>query len=266
MYALDNERIMRLTTVPRQHYLDRKALYDELRDLGFPYALPDLLEIGVEHGTTYTVERRIPGRSLDLASPTLAGDARTTALDAFADAAHAIGQIPFERPYFGNVLPGDVIRTDSWPEHLVGRAAHSVARGGEQLRSDIPDIDDHLARFAAEVSHLTDVPHRLVHGDYFPGNVMVDERGVTGVIDFSFWTMCGDPRADLVGAVVFLEGENPWGLPGDAEHVRARLEVFDQTLSDVFDIYRRWYGFVFSFVFPFSTRLYRWCLGAIRSA
>jgi aminoglycoside phosphotransferase (APT) family kinase protein len=46
----------------------------------------------------------------------------------------------------------------------------------------------------------------LVHGDYFPGNVMIGgDLGVSGLVDFSAWTIAGDGGYDAVSALVFLE-------------------------------------------------------------
>jgi aminoglycoside phosphotransferase (APT) family kinase protein len=45
-----------------------------------------------------------------------------------------------------------------------------------------------------------------VHGDYFPGDVIVDESAaVDGVVDFASLTVAGDPAMDIVGALVFLD-------------------------------------------------------------
>ena len=45
-----------------------------------------------------------------------------------------------------------------------------------------------------------------MHGDYFPGNVLLDDSlAVSGLVDFSIWTVIGDPAIDLAGAAIFLE-------------------------------------------------------------
>ena len=46
----------------------------------------------------------------------------------------------------------------------------------------------------------------LVHGDYFPGNVLIgDDLAMSGLVDFSVWTVVGDPALDIAGAALFLE-------------------------------------------------------------
>ena len=44
----------------------------------------------------------------------------------------------------------------------------------------------------------------LVHLDYFPGNVMAEENRVTGVLDFGYATIIGDPRFTPVLAAIYL--------------------------------------------------------------
>ncbi|HEY6739140.1 MAG TPA: phosphotransferase, partial [Actinopolymorphaceae bacterium] len=63
---------------------------------------------------------------------------------------------------------------------------------------------------------LYDGPARLVHVDYFPGNVMAApvahfgesaaepaaELRISGVFDFAAHSLYGDPLLDVVGAIV----------------------------------------------------------------
>lgn len=74
-----------------------------------------------------------------------------------------------EHPGADRVLPWDLARV---PE-LAGSTSD------ERLRAAI-------SRFAAEVSPvLAAAPQQIVHGDFHPGNVLVDESGaISGVVDF----------------------------------------------------------------------------------
>jgi len=65
----------------------------------------------------------------------------------------------------------------------------------------------------------------LLHLDYHPLNVMGDENGITGVIDWAN-TAAGDPRADFARTYSILRIE-PWQADGDDkqwESLRQRLE------------------------------------------
>ena len=46
----------------------------------------------------------------------------------------------------------------------------------------------------------------LAHGDYFPGNVLIDESlTLSGLVDFSVYTLAGDAHYDAITAALFLE-------------------------------------------------------------
>jgi aminoglycoside phosphotransferase (APT) family kinase protein len=65
-----------------------------------------------------------------------------------------------------------------------------------------------LADVAADmlVTLPTHPPKALVHGDYFPGNVLVGpDLKVTAVLDFGLYTVVGDPVLDLAVAYQTLE-------------------------------------------------------------
>ncbi len=45
-----------------------------------------------------------------------------------------------------------------------------------------------------------------MHGDYFPGNVLLDDKlNVSAVLDFGTFTTCGDPTLDLAVSYLTLE-------------------------------------------------------------
>jgi len=104
---------------------------------------------------------------------------------------------PLAHPGADRVLPWDLARV---PE-LAGYTAD------ERLLAAI-------ARFAAEVSPvLAAAPQQIVHGDFHPGNVLVDDSGaISGIVDF------GDvSRTARVGDVgVALGYLIPEDRPGDA--------------------------------------------------
>ena len=102
---------------------------------------------------------------------------------------------------------------------------------------------------------------KLTHGDYFPGNVMVNESGeVTAVIDFSSMTVAGDPKLDLACALFFIELDAGY-QPGDSPLlVRLLDERRDAPPAEVIALYRTFYSFYFSGTKAHNLPLYEWCV------
>lgn len=259
VYRLDGERILRLTGIDLTHYEDRAALHREIAD-AIPYRVPRMLDGGVVEGFTYTIEERIPGRSLDHALPEIEGARRDEAFRAFVAAAVQIGSVDLGRDWYGEMLNVPPIRTESWRDYLISRARANAAIASDEKRRDLPDLDGILDRFAREVADIDDPPHRLAHGDYFAGNVMIDDDlRITGVIDWSFLTVCGDPRLDLAACVIFSEVPRKWRRPGDIETIHACVVDQDPTVEDVLPIYRTFYALDL-FAFGIDAGLYGWCV------
>jgi aminoglycoside phosphotransferase (APT) family kinase protein len=85
------------------------------------------------------------------------------------------------------------------PTSAAASAAHEIARWERTMRDDTlePQPTFELA-FSWLKRHMPPPPARLslVHGDYRTGNFLVDQTGVTGVLD---WEMAhaGDPIEDI---------------------------------------------------------------------
>jgi aminoglycoside phosphotransferase (APT) family kinase protein len=198
--------------------------YDELAGQDPGFALPRVLEHGEIDGTAYSFDRLIPGRPLIDVLPELSGDRRHAALDSYLDCAAAIGALRIERPLYGEILADPPLQRSTWTEFLLDRVDAALAKSSGRLAADVPNFDDVIATVRGHLEALD--PHcerRLVHGDYFPGNVMMgDDLKVSGVIDFGTLTVMGDPAMDVASAVVFVEVARPAFDPEDVEYLTAR--------------------------------------------
>ena len=83
----------------------------------------------------------------------------------------------------------------------------SLDRIGARLSTEIPDLD----RTVEWLESLFEGPMRwdrksLVHGDAFPNNVLIGNKGeVAAILDFGKDTLIGDPRLDIAIAVELTE-------------------------------------------------------------
>jgi aminoglycoside phosphotransferase (APT) family kinase protein len=207
VFALGADRVLRRHRQPApDHARTIGRFLDALDREALPFALPTVLEVGEDDVGTYAIERRLPGRSLDDVLPSLRGADRSRALRAYIDAAAAIRRLGLPdgwRDGFGEVFMEPPVRSATWKGLLEQQVRRQLA-----LASDAPPGS--LERALAAVS-LQPEPSELalVHGDYCPGNVMIDaDLEVTAVIDWSWLCVVGDADHELRTAALFTFAED----------------------------------------------------------
>jgi thiamine kinase-like enzyme len=74
------------------------------------------------------------------------------------------------------------------------------------LRRDVTDWEGKLERLRTLLSQPYRGEYALVHGDFFPANLLVDEHHrITALLDFGWMTHYGDPLYDLATGWVFFD-------------------------------------------------------------
>jgi aminoglycoside phosphotransferase (APT) family kinase protein len=170
-----------------------------------------------------------------------------------------------EQPY-GELLTEQPLTADAWHGFLVRLVDRALAEDGEALRADSGWDDESKARL---LEHLAVVPERpakpLVHGDFFPSNVMVtDDLRVSGVLDFSPMTVLGDSQVDLAGSLMWLEVV-PGYQPADSATLRHLIvERHGERIEPVIDLYRLVYSVYFAGARLDDPKLYDWCVANLR--
>jgi len=112
----------------------------------------------------------------------------------------------------------------------------------------VPQLDRLLTEFRTRLLPMLTIQTKsLVHGDYFPGNVFIDDTlQVYAVGDFGYSTVVGDPRMDVAGAIVFLEvveGYQPADTQLLLQHGARRP---DRVSAEIIELYRLYYSLYFS--------------------
>lgn len=263
VYALDDDRVLRVfgpgATEAKIDGLLR--FYETLDVTDVDFLVPDVLESGREDDLIYSIETRLPGRDLSTVFNELDHEARVRALKDLARVAGEVRKLRSSFASYGEILADNPVERDSWSEFLLDRARMSLRRSQASLVRDVPDLDPVVAEWEADVRTLVGAPQpELVHGDFFPGNVMVDNSGkLTAVIDFSPMTVSGDWRLDITGAEVFLELGGV-GRREDRQIVERELNDRYGVPADVTDVYRRYYALYFSAVGSEDPPVYDWCV------
>ncbi len=255
VFALDDDRVLRLQTpgTGPDVTAQRRALADLWADVDAGFAVPIVLDAGEFAGRRYTVERRIEGEPLRayLASgPDEA--ARRVTLERYLTAAMDVQRLPVPVAGFAQLVGPDAPRQyGSLSDLLAAQLNRTVGQVRPKLEADLPDLTERWQQLFNELARRQTWP-TLVHGDFFPGNVLVrrEDDGsavITGVVDFSPHTLAADPLLDVAGAIAFLGLEPETSAPGDEEWLTdlAVSRLGDEARHWI-EVYRRFYGFYFA--------------------
>ena len=216
VYRLPNDRVLKLYADPaRLAKLETlQRFYASLDRSGVTFALPQILEIRVVRGLLAVCERRIDGRPLSEVLTSLTPEATLRARERSIVAAIELGALEVARSAPGYLLfeeAGQSAQSRDWYAFVLAMAELKIGRQRAALDADVTDFPGKCARLREAFLRDTYAgPLRPVHGDFFPGNVLVDPGGVvTGVIDFGSFTMFGDPLYDVSLACAFFDMYGP---------------------------------------------------------
>ncbi len=269
VYALDRTRVVRIYPpgASLAYIRARQNFYTQLAAQQPPFMIPRVLDHGVVEAHPYTIEQRMHGHDLARILPQLTGQDRARALTSYLDLATRIGTIQFPDARFGEMILPEALQRDTWPEFLWDRVQQTLHTSYPEVAQDVPQLDQVLAAFHQQLSHMVTVSAKcLVHGDYFPGNVFIDDTlTVYGVGDFGYSTLVGDPRMDIAGAIVFLEVVEGYQATDTAlllQHVHRGQE---HVSADIIDLYRLYYSLYFSHCKHDDPTTYEWCVQNLRS-
>ena len=272
VFALDAERVVRVHRNPDHHasaaYVRSiGALYATLDRGAVPFALPEVLEVHEEE-VTWSIERRLPGRPFDALLGELSGAERTRAITGYVDGAAAFGALGVPDGFgdgVGELFTAERLRTDTWAELVEARLRLQLARGEPVVRDLVPGLDRAAERVLSLARAETAAGRTLVHGDFFPGNVLFgDDLAVSAVFDLGWLTVVGDPTHDVRSAVAFWS-VRPWSKPGDrAALVAAATRHLGAGTREMLERTERFEQVRFAFVAE-DPHLFAWCVDGLRS-
>jgi putative membrane protein len=268
VFAYDERYAIKVYGDTSHEYLERLAdLQREIAQCHFPFATPLIDEIGMVEDILYTCERLLPGARLEPRFPSLDPDARRQALANFFGVLSTLNSVTLDHASYGQVMQGDdFVHASTWPDFMHQMFRMAVARALPDLQEDVGDVERKTERLGTLISRRrATVPKRLVHGDYFLGNVLFNEDlTVASVLDFSPHTLVGDPYLDVAGAISFLTV-----VPGlTAEHVdyltSLAIAEYGQDIDSIIAMYTLYYNFYFSDTKQSDPATYAWCINHLR--
>ena len=131
---------------------------------------------------------------------------------------------------------------------------------GSGLTKEVPDFRRIVSRLEVLIEEWMDWDRKsLVHGDAYPGNVLVDEDGeVATILDFGRYSLVGDPRLDVAIAIELTEMAGD-STPEDTEYLRGLIEEDPAAAA-----YRAWTAVVLASVYRGDSRIVRKCIRTLR--
>lgn len=202
-----------------EHMLNLQILqdfYEAIDESQCGFDIPRILRIEVIETGVAVLERRIDGITLESIIGELSGEELYRAEDLYLQAANELRNINLKKP------PKTFMLFDKFGESLTKN--HTWESFYQLLLLQKLDKTEHIFRriypaFQERVQTLADAIEKedinqvsVAHGDFFPGNVLVDREvsSVKGVIDFGSFTMFGNHLIDLSSAFAFYKMYDPY--------------------------------------------------------
>ncbi|WP_437811574.1 aminoglycoside phosphotransferase family protein [Sorangium sp. So ce1078] len=217
VYGLADQRVLKLVADRgRAGQLEvLRRFYDSLRGEGLPFALPRIYDITPFRGLLAITELRIEGKPLSELLPALGAEGALRARERYIDAVVALAELEVPHGVSRYLLLDESgmssARAQGWCEFVYRLAEAKIERQRASLEADVVDLAAKQARLRElYLGQRYDGPLRVVHGDFFPGNVLMsDAETVSGVIDFGSFTMFGDPLYDVSLACMLFDMYGP---------------------------------------------------------
>lgn len=263
VFVLSKDKVVKIYKNVEPEYL--QSIFDFQRwlaEFALPFDVPLIYEIGNVSGTYYTIEKRLYGVTLDKIFGGLDEDDKRLILKRYFESLKALHSIKLPKLPYGQILKAnDAFTGTSWQEFLEIKMENKIGYSHKWLAKDVTNFEQKVRRFYEIIeTKLSYEDKTLVHGDYFHGNVLVENLEISAVLDFSPHTVVGDYRMDVAGAITFLELD-PTFTPEYIEYLYTLAEQqYGKDIRKYIGYYRLYYSFLFANSFEFDKQLYEWCI------
>ncbi len=270
VYGYTANKVVKIfkTPVEVEYLQNLGSIYRFLSSHTLPFALPGDYEIQQREDTVFLIEKRLVGKPIMPIYPTLNEHQRQHLLRSFLEAVDAFKTITFDAGDYGRLMddPNDLDQYTDWPQFIKDKAPLKLQETRATLQEDDVDVDYVLAKFMHDMDALPRSPKKnFVHGDYFFGNVLVDDKlEISAVLDVSWWSAVGDHMMDIAGAVMFL-GLYDFVAPQDHTYLTEQaVHMYGEDVLTYIRIYEVYYSLLLSDCKTSDPLAYRWSLKNLR--
>ncbi|EFH87414.1 phosphotransferase family protein [Ktedonobacter racemifer] len=245
------------------------SIYTWLSTHHLPFAVPEIYAIESHEGTVYLIEKKLAGRPISAVYAQLQMYERQRLLSNYLEAVrHLQGVVLPTQPY-GSIFhaPGpSPVPYQSWRKFLRETAPLKLPQTQDDLRQEGIDVARLLEKFFQDIENAPDTPEKnFVHGDYFFGNVLVDdELEISAVLDVSWWSVVGDHLMDIAGAVMFLDLYEYVTPQEIASLTQQALALYGPEILTAIRIYGVYYSLLLSDCKLLDPAAYSWSIKRLR--
>lgn len=186
-----------------EHFEALRKFYCLLDETASGLNLPSIQEIATSPNAVGVMEQRIPGTSLESLMNCQSPLPADIAENLYFQAVAALSRVEFQSApqqyllFDGSGRSSTLLQT--WPQFYSTLLRQKIAKVEHWLLPAIPHFSQKTDRLLCLLANEPVGPLSLIHGDIFPGNIMVapDLSSPSGVIDFGSFTMFGNRILDV---------------------------------------------------------------------
>lgn len=263
VYDIGDGRVIKLLRSDKLDQAHREeGFYAQLQEFKTSFRFPRILEIGTVEDRNYLFEEKLSGVPLKEALTNSTDSVeRKALLEQMLFALKETRAIIFDALPYGELISPDPLVADTWMGYFEHKVRHTCRKNKDAIAHLVPDADQFVEEYlvrAARLCATPDVTKSLVHGDYWPPNILVENGKVSAVIDFNDQTLVGDYRIDIASAIIFSE---KLISPEELSFLKDSASmIFGIDMAPFIDLYAVYYALLFIGLEKIDPGSYEWAV------